>query len=112
MIFMNSLESAEEMCKATKAVPKPIKINVVEGHPPARFTSAELFGFGIKLVTYAGVLQRCAGKAMLACLETLRKEDSTEGSLKPLLMTPAERYEVLGLAMYRELETKLFGRGE
>jgi 2-methylisocitrate lyase-like PEP mutase family enzyme len=112
MIFMNSIESAEEMRKATKAIPKPVKINIVEGHPPAKFTSAELFGFGFRLVTYAGVLQRCAGKAMLACLEILRTEDNTEGSLKPLLMTPAERYAVLGLAKYRELETRLFGKGE
>ncbi|HSN41719.1 MAG TPA: oxaloacetate decarboxylase [Burkholderiales bacterium] len=111
MIFINSLESAEEMRKVTRAVPKPVKINVVEGHPPSRFTSAELFGFGFKLVGYAGILQRCAGKAMLACLETFRKEDTTEGSLKAMLMTPAERYAVLGVAKYRELEAKLFGTG-
>lgn len=111
MIFINSLESAEEMRKVTGAVPKPVKINVVEGHPPSRFTSAELFGFGFKLVGYAGILQRCAGKAMLACLETFRKEDTTEGSLKAMLMTPAERYAVLGVAKYRELEAKLFGTG-
>ncbi len=111
MIFINSLESAEEMRKVTGAVPKPVKINVVEGHPPSRFTSAELFGFGFKLVGYAGILQRCAGKAMLACLETFREEDTTEGSLKAMLMTPAERYAVLGVAKYRELEAKLFGTG-
>jgi len=112
MIFINSLESAEEMRKVTQAVSKPVKINVVEGHPPSRFTSAELFGFGFKLVGYAGILQRSAGKAMLACLEMFRREDTTEGSLKAMLMTPAERYAVLGVDKYRELEAKLFGTGE
>lgn len=111
MVFINSLESADEMRKAAKAVPKPVKINVVEGHPPSRYTSAELFGFGFKLVGYAGIMQRAAGKAMLGCLETFRREDTTEGGLKAMLMTPAERYEVLGVAKYRELEAKLFGTG-
>lgn len=109
MIFINSLESEEEMLKATRAVPKPVKINVVEGHPASKFTSAELFGFGFKLVGYSGMMQRAAGKAMLACLDTFRKEDTTEGSVRALLMTPAERYEVLGVAKYKALEAKLFG---
>lgn len=111
MIFINSLESAEEMRKVTQAVPRPVKINVVEGHPPSRHTSTELFGFGFRLVSYAGIMQRAAGKGMLACLEMFRKEDTTEGGLKALLMTPAERYGVLDLAKYRELDAKLFGTG-
>ncbi len=109
MIFVNSLESAEDMRKVISAVPKPVKINVIEGHPASKFTSTQLSGFGFKIVGYSGVLQRAAGKAMLAAIETFRKEDTTEGGLKTQLMTPAERYAVLGVAKYRELEAKLFG---
>ncbi len=112
MVFVNSLESPEEMRKVTKAVPKPVKINVVEGHPPSKFSSTELFEFGFRLVGYAGILQRSAGKAMLKCLEIFRQEGTTEGGLKEILMTPAERYAVLGVAKYRELENKLLGNNE
>lgn len=109
MIFINSLASEEEMRKVNQVIPKPVKINVVEGYPPSKFKSAELFGFGFKMVGYAGIMQRSAGKGMLGCLERFRKEDHTEGGLKELLMTPARRYEVLGVEKYRQLEKKIFG---
>jgi methylisocitrate lyase len=106
MIFINSLETEEEMRKATRLVPKPVKINVIEGYPPSRFTSAQLLGFGFELVGYAGMMQRAAGRGMLACLQAFRKEDTTEGTLKELLMTPAERYEVLEVAKFKARTSK------
>lgn len=109
MIFINSLETEADMRKVTRAVPRPVKINVIEGHPASRYTSAQLFGFGFKLVGYAGMMQRAAGKAMLDCIETFRSEDTTEGTLKRLLMTPAQRYEVLDVAKYKDIEARLLG---
>ena len=107
MIFVSSLETPEEMRKVCAAVPRPVKINVIEGNPPAKYTMSELFSFGFRLVGYAGILQRAAGKAMQACIETFRREETTEGGLRDLLMTTAERYEVLDVAYYKALEKRL-----
>src|ERR1019366_4929523 len=104
----NSLESPEEMRKVTAAVPRPVKINIIEGHPASRCSTDDLFGFGFKIVGYAGFMQRAAGKAMLAAINTLGKERTTEAGLRQFLMTPAERYEVLGVEKYKTLEARLF----
>jgi 2-methylisocitrate lyase-like PEP mutase family enzyme len=108
MIFINSLENEDEMRKATRAIPRPVKINIIEGHPASRYSSDALFEFGFRLVGYAAFLQRAAGKAIADSLRTLREERHTEGKLKSLLMTPAERYEVLGVESYKRLEARLF----
>jgi len=107
MIFINSLASEDEMRKVNQVIPKPVKINIIEGHPPSKFKSAELFRFGFKMVGYSGIMQRSAGKGMLDSLERFHKEDHTEGGLKALLMTPAQRYEVLDVEKYRKLEDKI-----
>lgn len=110
VIFINSLKTEEQMRRATAAVPKPMKINVSEGTPASQFTSSELTGFGFRIVGYSGFMQRAAGRAMLAALEIFGREGSTEKSMKNLLMSKADRYEVLGLQYYRDLEERLFGK--
>lgn len=109
MIFVNSLESPEEMRKVTAAVPRPVKINIIEGHPASRNSTDELFGFGFKMVGYAGFMQRAAGKAMLAAVNTLVRERTTEAGLRQFLMTPGERYEILDVDKYKKIEARLFG---
>ena len=88
-----------------------MKINVSEGTPAAGFTRDQLFDFGFRIVSYSGFMQRAAGKAMLSALEIFRREGGTERSMKEILMSKADRYAVLGLARYGELEARLFGGG-
>jgi 2-methylisocitrate lyase-like PEP mutase family enzyme len=111
VIFVNSLNSEEDMRKATRAIPRPMKINVSEGAPPSRFTADELKNIGFKIIGYSGFMQRAAGKAMLNALGIFEKEGSTELSMKEMLMSKAERYEVLNLKKYSDLEKKISIRG-
>lgn len=112
IIFVNSLKTEDEMRKLTRAISKPVKINVSEGTPASLFTSDQLFEFGFSIVSYSGFMQRAAGKAMLSALEIFRREGTTEGAMKDILMSKADRYAVLGLAKYGDLEARLFGAAD
>ena len=109
IIFCNSLGKEEDMRKLTAAVPRPVKINVSEGAPPSKFTREQLFDFGFSIVGYSGFMQRAAGKAMLDALAIYKEEGTTEQSMKPMLMSKADRYGVLGLARYADMDKKYFG---
>lgn len=109
VIFINSLGTEEQMRRATSAVPKPMKINISEGTPASRFTADELAGFGFRIINYSGFMQRAAGKAMLSALDVFAREKNTEKSMKNILMSKEDRYVVLDLQRYRELEEKFLG---
>ncbi len=109
VIFCNSLATESDMREFTRTVPKPVKINISEGTAASRFTTPQLIEFGFKIVGYSGFMQRAAGRAMLSALDIFKREGTTEAGMKEILMSKADRYSVLGLAKYNELEARLFG---
>lgn len=107
ILFVNALEREEDMRRVTAAIAKPVKINVVEGQPAAILGYPRLFELGFRMVNYSGVLQRAAGRAMVDAMDVLRAEGTSEGSIKSRLMTPKERYEIIGVEKYKALEARL-----
>ncbi len=107
ILFINALEREEDMRRVTAAIAKPVKINVVEGQPAAILGYPRLFELGFRMVNYSGVLQRAAGRAMVDAMDVLRAEGTSEGSIKSRLMTPKERYEIIGVEKYKALEARL-----
>ena len=110
IIFVEAMLTEEEMRKAAKAIPKPVQANLSEGGGKTPLIPVhELYDMGYKVISYSGVTQRTAIKAMLDVLSILKKEGTTESAYPSMICNLADRSELLGLAEFYELEEKLYG---
>jgi 2,3-dimethylmalate lyase len=109
MVFVESLFDEEEMRKVVAAVPRPLKINMLEGGKTPRLPFEHLFLIGFRLVNYSGLLQRAAMKAMDVALEVLLRDGVTAGLYPDRVVNVAERNERLRLDAFYELEERLYG---
>jgi len=109
MIFVESMLSAEEMRKVTRAIKAPLQANLNETSKTPMLPSAELHAMGFKLISYSGTLQRTAIRGMLNVLEVLKKEGTTMSAYPAQICSLVERSELLGLQEFYELEERLYG---
>ncbi len=109
MIFVESLADEDEMRKVVAQVPRPLKINMLEGGKTPRPPFAHLFSIGFRLVNYSGLLQRAAIRAMEVALDVLKREGVTAGLYPDRIVNLAERNELLRLEDFYALEERLYG---
>jgi 2-methylisocitrate lyase-like PEP mutase family enzyme len=112
VIFIEAPESSqqvEEIGRAFRDV--PLLINRVAGGKTPPLSVAELEKMGYGIVIFPGDLQRAAGKTMIDLLKFLQTTGSTEKA-GDAMMAFEERFEVLGLSRYRELESRYINEEE
>jgi len=109
MIFVESLANEDEMRKVVAQVPRPLKINMLEGGKTPRPPFSRLFDIGFRLVNYSGLLQRAAMRAMEVALDVLQREGVTAGLYPDRIVNLAERNEILRLDQFYALEERLYG---
>jgi methylisocitrate lyase len=109
IIFVESLYSEEEMREAVASVPRPLKINMIEGGNTPHLSYRKLFEVGFRLVNFSGTLQRASMKAMAVAAETLREDGVTTNLYPERMVNVAERSEIMRLNEFYELEERLYG---
>ena len=112
VIFVEAPESEEEMrtvCRSFPEVPK--LINRGGGDKTPHLGAQELQELGFDLVIFPGDAQKIAGKAMLEVYRTLKETGNTE-SLQGRMMGFDERFDLLGMPAFREIEAKYPGDEE
>ena len=112
VIFVEAPESEDEMrivCRSFPDIPK--LINRGGGDKTPHLGARELEDLGYDMAIFPGDAQKIAGKAMLEVYRTLKETGNTE-SLQGRMMGFDERFELLGLSTFRELETRYPGDKE
>jgi 2-methylisocitrate lyase-like PEP mutase family enzyme len=103
-----SVEEVEEIGRRFKDV--PLLMNRGGGGKTPALSAAELERMGFQIVIFPGDLQKAAGKAMIEILSILKETGNTD-SARAMMMSFEERFEILGLSRFRELES-LYSRDE
>ena len=110
LIYVESMLGEGEMRRAAAEIPAPLQANMSEGNsktPVVHFDKLHEMGF--KLISYSGLLQRSAIKAMSTALSTLKKEGSAMSLYPEYLCNLVERSDLLGLDQFYQLEERLYG---
>jgi 2-methylisocitrate lyase-like PEP mutase family enzyme len=110
VIYVEALLSVEEMRQAAAAIKAPLQANMSEGNtktPVLHFD--ELHAIGFKIISYSGLLQRTAIRAIEKSLAVLRKEGSAMSLYPDHLASLIDRSKLLGLQRFYKLEERLYG---
>lgn len=105
VIFIEAPESVEELEIIGKSFDVPILINRGGGKKTPWLSSSELQELGFKIVIFPGDAQRAAAKAMIEVLKVL-KETGNTASIQDKMLSFEERFDLLGLPRYQELEKR------
>ena len=105
VIFIEAPESVEELEIIGKSFDVPILINRGGGKKTPWLSSSELQELGFKIVIFPGDAQRAAAKAMIEVLKVL-KETGNTASIQDKMLSFEERFDLLGLPKYQELEKR------
>ena len=103
LLFVESLESAEEMREVNRRLPLPTVANMVEGGRTPMFTNAKLSEFGYNLIIYPTASVYVTTKAMVDLWEGMRRDDTTE-TLMDTMIPFAQFNEIVGLPEIRAIE--------
>jgi 2,3-dimethylmalate lyase len=107
-IFIEAIETIDQIRLIREEVPGVLMINMVEGSKTPLLNISQLGEIGYKIVIFSGSLLRIASFAMNKYLRNLRASGSTEEFL-PSMMTPNERNRLSRLDEYFELSAKFGG---
>jgi carboxyvinyl-carboxyphosphonate phosphorylmutase len=111
VIFIEAPESVEEVQEIGRRLKDvPLLMNRGGGGKTPALSAAELERMGFQIVIFPGDLQKAAGKAMIEILSILKETGNTD-SARAMMMSFEERFEILGLSRFRELES-LYSRDE
>jgi 2-methylisocitrate lyase-like PEP mutase family enzyme len=111
VIFIEAPESVEEVQEIGRRFKDvPLLMNRGGGGKTPALSAAELERMGFQIVIFPGDLQKAAGKAMIEILSILKETGNTD-SAQAMMMSFEERFEILGLSRFRELES-LYSRDE
>lgn len=103
VIFLEALESVEEMKKAAEIIRKPLLANMVENGKTPFLTGKELEEIGYKIVIYPVSTLYAATRAIIDLLQCLKEEDTTARYLAH--MVGFSRFnDLIGVAGMRALE--------
>ena len=109
VIFVESLESIEEMRMVNQAVSKPTIANMVEGGRTPYLTAQELQGLGYRLVVFPVSTLYAAMQSVLSVLGELKSTGTVE--LSPGKMVNFTQFnELIGLPQERQLEENVIPR--
>ncbi len=105
LIFIESVESKEEMIMVNEAISKPTLANMVEGGRTPLLVNAELEKIGYNIVIYPTASVYVTTKAMLDLMENLKAENTTAGYIDKMIPF-ADFNSIIGLPRIREIEAK------
>lgn len=111
MVFVEALETVDQMERVVKEVPIPLMLNLVEGGKTPLISKAEAEAMGFKYVMYPVTPLFAAAAALRESMEELRKNGLSE-SLMARLMSFNDFVEVVGLDEIREMEERYLTPGE
>ncbi len=111
VIFIEAPESVDEVQEIGRRFKDvPLLMNRGGGGKTPALSAAELERMGFRIVIFPGDLQKAAGKAMIEILSILKETGNTD-SAQAMMMSFEERFEILGLSRFKELES-LYSRDE
>lgn len=111
IIFIEAPESLEELKEIVRSLKGiPLLINRGGGDKTPPLSAAQLDEMGFRVVIFPGDTQKAAGKAMVNILNIL-KETGNTFSGQGMMMSFEERFEILGLSRFKEIESS-YSRGE
>jgi 2-methylisocitrate lyase-like PEP mutase family enzyme len=112
VIFVEAPEGRNEMEKICRAFRDfPLLINRGGAGKTPALSVSELDRMGYRIVIFPGDIQKAAGKAMIDVLSVLKKTGDTQ-SIQDKMMSFEDRFEILGLSRYREIESRYPGNSE
>ena len=105
VIFIEAPLSVEELERIGKSFKAPVLVNRGGGKKTPWLSASELERMGFKIVIFPGVAQRAAAKGMVEALRVL-KETGNDISVQDRMLSFEERFDLLGLPKYKQLEKK------
>lgn len=103
VIFVESVETVEEMALVHREITVPSLANMVEGGRTPLLPNSELQALGYSLVIYPTASTYVAAKAMTGLMGRLMAEGTTAGCMEDMIVF-AEFNDLLGLGGYGALE--------
>ncbi len=103
IIFVESVESVEEMQLVHREIKKPTLANMVEGGRTPMLTNDELEKVGYSLVIYPTASTYTTAKAMFGLWENLKKDGTTKTSIDNMI-TFKDFNELIGLGEFGKIE--------
>jgi 2-methylisocitrate lyase-like PEP mutase family enzyme len=106
VIFVEALETVEDIVAVPKAVPVPCLINLVPGGKTPLLTVSNLGSMGYKFVLYANLALQVATRSVEEALAVLWR-DGTAAGLAGAIMSWDRRQELVGLAEWEALDASI-----
>ncbi len=104
ILFVEAPEGLAELETIGRALADwPLFANRGGADKTPHLSAAELEALGFSIVIFPGDTQKAAGQAMLEVLNVLKETGNTE-AFQPKMMGFHDRFELLGLSRYRQLE--------
>jgi 2-methylisocitrate lyase-like PEP mutase family enzyme len=96
---------AELQAIGRKLTSRPLLVNRGGSEKTPHLSAAELEKLGFAAVIFPGDMQKAAGWAMVEVLKALKETGNTE-TVQSKMMGFHERFAILGLSRYQNLEDK------
>jgi 2-methylisocitrate lyase-like PEP mutase family enzyme len=106
VLFIEAPETREEVERIPGLVNAPVLINMFSGGKTPLVSTADLRAWGYSIVVWPSHLQRASIRAMQRALELLAKEDASAADDPTLMVSFAEREELVGMAETEALERR------
>lgn len=106
VLFIEAPETREEVERIPSLVNAPVLINMFSGGKTPPVSTADLRAWGYTIVVWPSHLQRASIRAMQRALELLAKEDASAADDPTLMVSFAEREELVGMAETQALERR------
>lgn len=105
LIFVESVESEEEMKRVNKEIKVHTLANMVEGGRTPLLTNTELEKIGYNIVIYPTASTYVAAKAMFDLMNALKEDETTAKYIDNMITFP-EFNDLVGLNEFAEIENK------
>lgn len=105
-IFIEAIQTEEEIREIPKHFNVPAVINLVEKGKTPFFPNRELQKMGYKIVFYGNALLKASMLGVINMLEYEKANDTTDGCDGELMITSALRHEILGKEKVKNLIMK------
>lgn len=109
VIFIEALETREQMVETTKSFDCPLLINMFIGGKTPLLSASEIQELGFKLMIVPSDLQRASLHAMREAARILKIEGSTS-TLEKKMASFASRDQLVGLSDFSQFETQIVVR--
>ena len=109
VIFIEALQTREQMEITSKSFDCPLLINMFSGGKTPLLSASEIEELGFKLMIVPSDLQRASLHAMREAARILKEEGST-ATFSKSMTSFSDRDELVGLAQYSQLESKILAQ--